>query len=171
MKPAGPILLLSALAVSFIGCSRSEKTPPAEDRPGSPQTPATPTAPASLFGRSWLVQAIGDRGALDNAHPSVRFDAEGRATGTTGLNNFTGTAVISGESIRIGPLAATRRAGPEALMDQEHQFLTALESAATWWIDDAGLLGLRNAAGDTLMRLSPVPNGAPDQPGAPTSGK
>lgn len=171
MKTTGILAMLCALIATFIGCNRSEKGPQVDGAPGAPSTPSAATTPATLAGTAWRVDSIAGCDVLANAPAFIRFDTEGRASGTTGLNNFTGPAAISGETIKIGPLAATRRAGPEELMDQEHQFFTGIESAVTWKRDEAGVLHLRNAAGDTLLRLSRVPAGDPDKSGGTASEK
>jgi heat shock protein HslJ len=91
------------------------------------------------------------------APPVLRFDTTaGRLTGTTGVNSFTGTLVVEGETLRLGPAATTRRAGPQPAMEFESAMLGALQRAAGWRIA-GGTLSLLDAGGATLMRLEPTP--------------
>lgn len=59
------------------------------------------------------------------APPTVRF-AEGRASGFSGCNRFTGSYTRDGDAISIGPLAGTMMACPEPRMAAEKAFLDAL---------------------------------------------
>jgi heat shock protein HslJ len=97
-------------------------------------------APASttLEGTSWNVlnynngnQAVVS--VLAGTELTVVFGEE--ISGSAGCNNFFGSFTAEDGAIEIGPLAATRKLCPqEDVMDQEAQFLTALESAATYRI-------------------------------------
>ncbi|BCX04233.1 MAG: META domain-containing protein [Candidatus Roseilinea sp.] len=80
---------------------------------------------------------------------TVAFDAEGRISGNAGCNAFTGSYRLEDDGkITIGPLAATRKLcnAPEGVMEQEAQFLAALETAATYRIE-GDRLQLRTADG------------------------
>jgi heat shock protein HslJ len=65
------------------------------------------------------------------------FGADGMMSGSAGCNNYTGGYTVDGSNIKIGPLASTRKlcSTPEGVMEQEAQFLAALETAATYRID------------------------------------
>src|SRR5262249_51786797 len=67
-----------------------------------------------------------------NGSPIALSFAEGRVSGRTGCNNFNGSYTLAGNSIKIGPLAATRMMCAEDVMTQERQLLKALESAVRW---------------------------------------
>ncbi len=60
---------------------------------------------------------------------------KGAVSGDAGCNTFRGTYVVDGTSVKIGPLAATRKACAEDVMQQEHEFLAALASAVTWSVE------------------------------------
>jgi putative lipoprotein len=60
---------------------------------------------------------------------------DGTFSGNAGCNTFHGTYTSGDGTVRIGPLATTRRACSEPLMTQESEFLAALASAVTWSID------------------------------------
>lgn len=77
---------------------------------------------------------------------TVAFGADGRVTGSAGCNTFMGGYKQEDGTITIGPLASTRKlcAEPAGVMEQEAQFLAALESAATYQLD-GDMLHLRTA--------------------------
>ena len=107
-----------------------------------------------LSGTVWLVEDIAGRGVIDNAQATIRFEADARVSGRTGCNRFNGTATIEGNKVTFGPLATTRRACVPALMDQEKRFLKAVGEVRSFTVDENGLLHLKDANSETLLRLS-----------------
>jgi heat shock protein HslJ len=110
----------------------------------------------TLYAQPWLVEDIGGRGVVDKAQTTMKFAEDGSVSGDTSVNRYQGRATIDGNKFSFGPLAATRRAGPPALMDQETKFLKAVETVKSFKIEPTGLLSLLNDAGDTVLRLSPI---------------
>ena len=76
------------------------------------------------------------------AKPYLQLDpAMRQVRGGTGCNSFAGRYELSGDSLRFGPLASTRRACLDAEMNrQENAFFDALERTRTWRV-----------TGDTLV--------------------
>ncbi len=76
------------------------------------------------------------------------FGADGTLSGNSGCNTYNGPYKVNGHQITIGPLASTRMAcgDPEGVMDQEMQYLTALQTAATYKIE-GNVLELRTSDG------------------------
>lgn len=79
-------------------------------------------------------------------------------TGDAGVNSYRTTYTTAEGSpgvteISIAPAAATRKAGPPKLMEQEQRFLQALESAATYTIQ-ADRLVLRDASDAIAVTLT-----------------
>jgi putative lipoprotein len=105
-------------------------------------------------GKTWLVEDIRGRGVIDNAQTTLRIAADGAASGSTGCNFFHGSATVSGESLRFGQMAATLRACPPAIADQERKFLDALRDARRARLDAVGKLLILSEKGETLLRLS-----------------
>ena len=108
-------------------------------------------AAAPLEGTTWSLVELGGqpaRPAGDNGTPTLRLDAaQKRASGNTGCNSYGGVYELSGESLRFGALASTRRAClDEVLNRQETAFLGALADTRTWRIAD-GTLVLSGEAG------------------------
>jgi heat shock protein HslJ len=77
----------------------------------------------------------------------VNFGLEGDLTGNAGCNQFFTGFTAADNTIEIEPPGATRRfcSEPPGIMDQEQEFLSALESAATYSIR-GNLLEMRTAA-------------------------
>jgi len=73
-------------------------------------------------------------GLKGDAPITLTFKA-GALSGDAGCNTFRGTYVVDGKGVKIGPLAATRKACAEDVMKQEREFLAALESAVTWAVE------------------------------------
>jgi heat shock protein HslJ len=96
--------------------------------------------PVELPGTAWNVTAYNNgRGGVTSViigtELSVNFDEEAVA-GLAGCNNYTGGYEVDGENISFGPLATTRKfcSDPEGTMEQESEFLAALEGATRFEI-------------------------------------
>ena len=69
-----------------------------------------------LEGSGWRLTAYrGPDGALvavpDGVEATARF-VDGRVSGSTGCNSYSGSYDLGGDELRIGPLAMTRKACP-----------------------------------------------------------
>jgi hypothetical protein len=117
------------------------------ETPGQP----TPFDTASLAGTRWVLAGAAADG--EGVRPTLRFADGGRVDGTSGCNNFTGKASMSGPSVRIGPLAGTRRMCADPAMQVESRFLKQLEAARGARMDGATLV-LVDEAGASLVRLT-----------------
>lgn len=91
----------------------------------------------ALAGTSWRVAGYNNGrqavvSVLADTQLSLSFAADGRVSGSAGCNTFMGTYTVSGSSLKLGPAATTRKLCPHpGVMEQEQQFLKALESVAT----------------------------------------
>lgn len=95
-----------------------------------------------LAASSWRVTAYnnGKQGVvsvLGDSDIRVHFGAGGALSGSAGCNAFNAIYATSGQGIKISRLAATKKmcARPRGIMEQEAQFLKALETAAIWILD------------------------------------
>ena len=79
---------------------------------------------------------------------TIRFGEDGRVSGSSGCNSFSGSYELKDDQIKFSPLAGTRKmcSEPEGIMDQESAFLQALGKAVVWNVE-AGSLELRDEAG------------------------
>lgn len=92
--------------------------------------------PFPLEGTSWVLSAYNDgQGALvtvtEGSEISIDFAEGGQLSGTSGCNNYNASYEVDRHSIVIGPVASTLMAcdQPEGVMEQESNYLRALENA------------------------------------------
>jgi heat shock protein HslJ len=78
----------------------------------------------------------------------IQFGKDGTVSGKSGCNTYNGPYTVTGSQIKIGPLASTMMAcsDPAGIMDQEQQYLAALQTAATYQIE-GNVLELRTSDG------------------------
>jgi heat shock protein HslJ len=107
----------------------------------------------TLTGKTWQLTKLGpiDR---RKAGITARFEANGRLSGFSGCNNYSGTYTASGGSITVSrKLALTRKACARVVMAQESLYLAALTAAKTYSIA-GGALSLRARTGLTLATFA-----------------
>jgi heat shock protein HslJ len=130
----------------------------------------------SLAGTSWDVinynngrQAV--VGLLADTEITANF-TEKDVAGNAGCNEYFAGYTVDGDNIKIGTPGMTFRFCPEppSVMDQEFEFLAALESAATYSID-GDMLWMRTAADEIAVIMKrkvivdlPEPEPAPGIP-------
>jgi heat shock protein HslJ len=87
-----------------------------------------------LAGTDWRLVSLGPAGGeaslVAGTTVTLKFGEDGRASGSTGCNNYSGTYQVRGDTISFGRLISTRRACLDQNANQQEQrFLAALESA------------------------------------------
>jgi heat shock protein HslJ len=82
----------------------------------------------------------------------VEFGPDGRITGSGGCNRFFGGYTVSGNHIKIGPLASTREGCP-GLIKLEATFLATLQAADSFEQTDFTLI-LFDASGAKLAQFA-----------------
>jgi len=128
-------LSLIVLVPLAAGCA-----PPAVTPAAATPTPAAAAAP-SLVGSAWRLKDLGEAAAIPGVEATLEFPAAGRAAGRGSCNRFFGTVEISGESIRFGPLAATKMACLDAASNaQETKYLESLQAVERFEFDGPALL-------------------------------
>ena len=87
--------------------------------------------------------------------PTAEF-TDGRIFGSGGCNRFNGGYEVSGNQLSIGPLASTFMACEPAVMNQETKYLTALQGAERYEIDDQGQLTIfyQTEQGSGVLRFT-----------------
>jgi heat shock protein HslJ len=121
------------------------------------KAPPAPAQPASftLSNSEWLLEDLSGSGVLDNVQATLTFPETGKVAGKGSCNRFFGPAEINGDTIKLGPLASSRMACPEAMMNQEAKYLEALQAAERFEWKDPYLLiycrGLEKALRFTRM--------------------
>lgn len=114
-------------------------------------------APLGLANTHWIANGVNNgRGGVQSVvvgnEITALFSEDGSISGSAGCNNYSGTYEVDGENISFGPLVANERfcGEPEGTMEQEHEYLAALQTVATWNID-GDLLDLRTAEGSRAV--------------------
>ena len=102
----------------------------------------------SLEGTNWLLESLRGESALSETTVTANFSEDGTLSGSAGCNNYNATYEVDGDNISIGPATATRMFCPEpdGVMEQEVQYLAALETASTYLIE-ADKMEMRTAEG------------------------
>ena len=94
-------------------------------------------------------------GTLSGTKLTLAFQ-EGVVHGQAGCNTFRATFKRDGNRLVIGPTAATRMAcAGDGVMQQEREFLAALETATLWTVQD-GMLDMHRADGERVLTANPV---------------
>jgi len=112
-------------------------------------------APGNLVGTEWVLDEVGGHHVVDYAQGTLTFPATGTIAGNGSCNRFTGTVEISGETIKVGPLAASRKVCPPSIMAQEIKYLRALEDSDRIVMDGAYLLLFANDV-EHPLRFAPL---------------
>ena len=117
--------------------------------------------PTGLAAMPWMVTSYNNgRDAavspLLDTELTLEFQEDGNITGNAGCNRYFGPYVVTGDSLQIGPLATTRALCPEpaGIMEQEQEFLAALQAAATFTIQN-DKLDIRMADGAIAVMAIP----------------
>ena len=129
-----------------------------------------------LDGTSWQAISYNNgRGGVVSVKIGSQITADFGATevtGNAGCNDYFASYQVDGQAFSVGPIGSTRKAcqSPAGVMEQEREYLTALESAATYSIEGIQLR-LRTADGATAAQFTrerkvtiPEP-----EPGKPTA--
>ena len=126
------------------------------------QAAPLPPVPFSLSNSEWLLEDLSGNGVLDNVQATLTFPETDKVAGNGSCNRFFGPSEIHGDAIKFGPLASTRMACPEAVMNQETKYLEALQAAERFEWKDPYLLihckGLEKALRFTRLAAQETPH-------------
>ena len=109
-------------------------------------------AATSLQGTEWKPLRIGDTAVPEESSAFVQFRSKGRMSGYSGCNRMFAEYEAADGQIFIGPVAATRMACAETVMDRESALAAALENARTYLRDGTRLV-LFDAGGQPLLEM------------------
>lgn len=110
----------------------------------------------SLTGRTWLVEDIAGKGVIDSLQTTLEIDADGKVSGNGGCNRYFGSAKVDGTRIEFGPMGATRKMCPPAIMNQEDSFMRTLATIKRFDLKN-GLLFLYGKDDEPVLRFSELP--------------
>ena len=131
---------IAALILGVIGVIA--ETPALAQRSFAAIPPLQMAQSSSLTG-SWRLVSIGETASPTVIPQATELTAEfsdGRLSGSGGCNRFMGGYQTQGEKLSIEPLASTFMACEAAAMNQETQYLRALEAAQRYELDNQGQL-------------------------------
>ena len=92
------------------------------------------STPAPVTGIRWNVGSVtvdGERTEFPDG-PYFTLDAQGGITGSSGCNEFRGTATVSGSAITFGVLDSTKKMCPDSWAKLSDALFTVLEGRATY---------------------------------------
>jgi heat shock protein HslJ len=129
LSPASLWLVLAAILLC--SCAASNKP-----------TAGTPKAnQRDLPGTDWILADLAGIPALPGGKATLSFPDVGRVAGNASCNRFTGTMLVTGNAIKMGPLATTRMACADNDVNrQEDIYLKALGAAVRYSYDGPDLL-------------------------------
>ncbi len=109
-----------------------------------------------IEGPAWRLVQLGEEPIAPGSEAQVQFDrSSGRVSGSGGCNRISGTYTRSGVTLKIGQMASTRMACPDpARGGTEAQFVSALQSTASYRLAGPGRLALLDASGRTVALLN-----------------
>jgi len=128
----------------------------------TPESDSEPTLvfasapPPRLEGATWEVNGFNNGrhavvSPLVGTTLTLAFQ-NGSVSGQAGCNSFRATYTRDDGHLTIGPPAATRKfCDGKGVMQQELEFLAALESTTTWAVDNRGMLDLHRADGERVL--------------------
>ncbi|MEZ4287637.1 MAG: META domain-containing protein [Polyangiales bacterium] len=108
----------------------------------------------SIAGTSWRVVDLNGTPVVSDSQTPMQWSEDGKLSGSTGCNRFSGGYSDKDGVLTIGRLALTRRACLPPLMQQEKTFSELLSKVTSYRIDDDGALLLQTADGRTMRAVS-----------------
>jgi len=118
--------------------------------------------PKSLTGNLWRVISYNNGqeavvSVIIGTEITAYFDQDDTLSGSAGCNNYSAGYEVDGEKITIGPAITTRMFcnDPEGIMDQEAQYLAALDMVSAYQFEDDGLV-LLDSEGRRVVNYQPA---------------
>lgn len=128
-----------AFAFALVAIAACQST-----QPGAGTTDIT-----QIQDRVWVAETIEGQPVSTGVASTLTLGADGRASGSTGCNRYTGGTAIDGAQLHFGQLAMTKMACLGPAMAQETHFTQALQRTARWSLAGETLL-LHAAEGSIL---------------------
>ncbi|MGB9435330.1 MAG: META domain-containing protein [Candidatus Acidiferrum sp.] len=132
------------VTVLFVASCASTNKPAAS-------TPKPTVSQISLPGTEWVLTDLAGTPALPGGKATLSFLEAGRVAGNGSCNRFTGSVAITGDTLKLGPLASTRMACVDnGISQQEDTYLKALAAATRYAYQDPYLLIYANGFDEPL---------------------
>lgn len=130
------LITTAALALAMSACAASGEIETKDD---------SMAELTNLAGSEWTLDREGQ--------PFIRFEGDGKVAGSGGCNNFFGQySVETGNEIKIGPLASTKKACMGEAGQYESEFFGLLESASNFKASHLEL-SLMDGNGEMILTL------------------
>ncbi len=108
-----------------------------------------------LAGTQWRLVSLDGETVLDGTAITLLFDLEGQAAGSAGCNSYGGSYTVDGDEVGFDALISTMMACADDIMAQETAYLTALQAAARYELDE-DRLSIETREDATLV-FAPLP--------------
>lgn len=140
-----------ALLAVLAGCGGA--TTPTAMPTNVPTVDVSQPGAAGLAGSSWNILQINGQPIKGTQALPLTFELDGRASGHSGCNGYSGEARVVGEQFILGPFMSTKMACAEnELQQQETSLFQALEKVTSYKL--AGdKLSLLDASGTVVVEL------------------
>lgn len=109
--------------------------------------------PASLLHGDWLVKRIAGKDLVAKSEPTLSFGPDGSIHGNGSCNRVFGSFALTGEELRISETGASMMMCDQPLMDQEREFLGALEAVRRFEVLPTRQVRLLGKDGQALLDL------------------
>ncbi len=140
------LVITGANGVSFTAAPIVPRAPPPRPMPDR----------TSLENGEWVVEDINRGGVIDNTRLTLAFGEDGRVSGSTNCNAFSGSFKSTSTKVFLSDIAVTERAClAEALQNQEAAYLAILNAdpaeGLAWSFTEDGALELVTAEGKRVL--------------------
>jgi heat shock protein HslJ len=152
------------LALVVAGCTTTTPATPATVTPTPPPT----IPPGSPIVGSWVLESMVSAGTPVTLVPgttiTATFARDGKFSGSDGCNQQSGTYMVTGSQLQVGPnLASTMMACEARVMDQAGTYTRILVSPDTWQVS-GDRLTIQDAKSGILVYVKQVPTVATTVP-------
>ncbi|HET6863571.1 MAG TPA: META domain-containing protein [Pyrinomonadaceae bacterium] len=129
------------------------------------------SAQRALAGTQWRLDSFGKAGdekpILDGTSITIQFGTDGRASGSSGCNSYSGTYNAEGEHLSFGQMISTMRACVEPKANQQEQtYMAALRAITRFTITESRLT--LSDGGEVVLNFSSQSSSNGQGPGATT---
>jgi len=118
-------------------------------RPVAPE-PVMEQPKIELLETIWVLDNLSGKPVVGRQPPTLSLSKDGRVGGNSGCNTYFGGATRKDAALSFGAIAGTQMACSPELMAQEHAFLTALSTTASYTLDSMRLT-LLDASGAAIL--------------------
>lgn len=133
-------LLIGSVTVELVNATAATSV---LAQPALEKTLPLQMAQSSSLAGNWRLVSMTESSAPTPMLPSTELTADfadDRVSGSGGCNRFMGGYQTQGEQLTIDTLASTSKACEESVMNQEFKYLTALQGAQRYEVDDQSQL-------------------------------